>query len=55
MAKRKTENLALAGFTPGVKVDAMKPNDKSVRERKERKFPVAKEGITEPIVRTDLK
>lgn len=56
MAKRKTEpSVKLADFTPGERVDAMLPGDSKIRKRIVKHEPVHKAGISEPIVRTDLK
>lgn len=54
MAKRKAPSLDLADFTPGERVDAMKPNDTPVTSRKTTEHPVHKAGISEPIRRTDI-
>lgn len=57
-AKKDTsDNVKLADFTPtkGEVVDAMLPNDTKIREREVKKIPTVKQGITEPIIRTDLR
>lgn len=54
--KETTGNLKLADLAPkGETVDAMLPGDTKIHSREVIKIPADKAGITEPIIRTDVR